>query len=61
LFFNTLRLLLIGSKQTIPKAHDLPPFCNEAIYALVTAGGMMLRAAVAMLYVNDGKLIRVGR
>ncbi|MFN9109777.1 MAG: MFS transporter, partial [Bacteroidota bacterium] len=36
-------------------------FGNEAIYALVTAGGMMLLAAVAMLYVNDGKLIRVGR
>ncbi|MFN9109780.1 MAG: hypothetical protein ACK5XN_06895 [Bacteroidota bacterium] len=36
-------------------------FCNEANYALVTAGGIMLRAAVAMLYVNDGKLIRVGR
>ena len=36
-------------------------FGNEAIYALVTAGGMMLLAAVAMMYVNDGKLIRVGR
>jgi hypothetical protein len=38
----------------------LPPFGNEAIYTLVTAGGMMLRAAVVMLYVNDGKLIRLG-
>ena len=36
-------------------------FCNEAIYALVTAGGIMLLASVAMLYENDGKLIRVGR
>jgi hypothetical protein len=36
-------------------------FGNEAICTLVTAGGMMLHAAVAMLYVNDGKLLRVGK
>jgi maltose/moltooligosaccharide transporter len=36
-------------------------FGNEVIYSLVAAGGMMLLAAVAMLYVNDGKLIRVPR
>ena len=36
-------------------------FGNYAIHVLVTASGMMRLAAVAMLYVNDGKLIRVGR
>jgi hypothetical protein len=34
-------------------------FDNEAIYALATAGFMMLLAAVSMVYVNDGKLIKV--
>jgi maltose/moltooligosaccharide transporter len=34
-------------------------FDNQAIYALVTAGFMMLLAAVSMIYVNDGKLIKV--
>jgi maltose/moltooligosaccharide transporter len=34
-------------------------FDNQAIYALVTAGFMMLLAAVSMVYVNDGKLIKI--
>jgi len=34
-------------------------FDNHAIYALVTGGFMMLLAAVSMIYVNDGKLIKV--
>lgn len=34
-------------------------FHNQAIYALVTAGCMMFMAAIAMFYVNDGKLIQV--
>jgi maltose/moltooligosaccharide transporter len=34
-------------------------FDNHAIYALATAGFMLLLAAVSMIYVNDGKLIKV--
>ncbi|MFM7764748.1 MAG: MFS transporter [Sphingomonadales bacterium] len=34
-------------------------FDNQAVYALVTGGLMMLLAAVSMIYVNDGKLIKV--
>jgi hypothetical protein len=34
-------------------------FDNQAIYALATAGFMLLLAAVSMIYVNDGKLIKV--
>ena len=34
-------------------------FGNQAIYALLTGGAMMLLAAVSMIYVNDGRLIRM--
>jgi maltose/moltooligosaccharide transporter len=34
-------------------------FGNQAIYALLTGGAMMLFAAVSMIYVNDGRLIRM--
>lgn len=36
-------------------------FGNQSIYAIITAGVMFLCAAVAMVYVTDGKLIKVGK